>query len=164
MGLQDTHKREYTDRQTFSGGAAFNGAPLHDDPKDASLLRKKTSIKFQLSDFTDGGSTAGSADFADKLPKGFVPVMARIQMSALSGGSNHTLAVGTGSDQDAIFQQKTVTASTDLLDFVASNSNANPGAMLDAVKDLSLTLYEDADFGNITEASGTVEVFGYQIA
>lgn len=118
---------------------------------------------FVLGDFTDGTGADGTLSVTDALPQGFIPLAYEVEMSSVAGGDGHTLAIGIGSDADAIAAAASITSSTRIAGLVAANTNADPDAALAAAQDLLLTASETDDFGDYTALEGTVRVYGVNI-
>lgn len=130
-------------------------------PDGIGIRRIKETVKY--SDFTDGGSTVGTYNLTTQIPAGSLVIGSKVDvLTAFSGDSSCTLAVGTSDDSNEYSGNTTHTvfaAATGLLatGFVSSDS----GLVVEtAAKTILLTATGGSDWGSVN-SSGELVVAVY---
>jgi len=121
----------------------------------------------EYSDFTDGGTTAGTLDLTETIPAGSFVLGSKVTVkTGFTGGTNTTavLDIGDGSDDD-LFSYTThniYTAASNLVEGCDSAAAGNTGTgivPLSAETTLTLTATVSADWTTIEAGKALIEVF-----
>lgn len=141
----------------------YNGALVNDwdVPESAKGLPPALGVLTETvarSQFTDGGSTAGTYTMTGKVPKGAVLLGSKVVVNAgFAGNTSAALTIGDGSDVDRYMTGTPsvfATAANGIETGVPSGSK-----LLTADNSPVLTVTGGSDFTNITAGSLTVSIF-----
>jgi hypothetical protein len=111
---------------------------------------------FELADFTDGGSTTGTVDFADTIPLGAVVLRTLISnVTGFIGDTSATIQVGDGTDVD-----RYTTGTPSVFTTIAHlDAGAVSGTAYHAAeKTPKITVTSGSDFSAVTAGELTVEI------
>ncbi len=113
------------------------------------------------SQFTDGGSTAGTYQVQFELPVGFYVERSQLlDVTGFAGDTSATITVGDGSDVDRYNTgTPSVFATISRLDLgVASGTR-----FIATANRPTITITSNADFTNVTPGTLTLRVYGWQV-
>ncbi len=144
-------------RQVAGHSAVYrkNSANGRDD--DWKVVEGIISQRVLYSEFTDGGSTAGTKDLANQVPAGaFVYQTVLRNVTGFAGDTSATIIVGDGTDHD---RYNTGTPSV-FADAVAIDVGVPSGTKIHtAAKTPRITITSGADWGAVSAGALTIDIY-----
>jgi len=126
---------------------------------------RKVAQWVAYSDFTDGGSTAGTLNLTETIPAGSFVLGTKVTVTTgFTGDTSCTLDIGTSSDPDnySYTTHNIYTAATNLLEAADQVQGGATGGGLVPVTSattVQLTATGSSDWGKVTAGRAFVEVF-----
>ena len=126
---------------------------------------RKVAQWCSYSDFTDGGSTAGTLALSNTIPAGSFVLGTKVRVTTgFTGDTSCTLDIGDGSDAD-VFSYTThniYTAADNLMEGADSSSGGSTGCGLVPISTattVTITATSATDWGLVTAGKMLVEIF-----
>lgn len=115
---------------------------------------------FSYTDFTDGGSTAGTLVLNNGIPKGaFVTQSVLVNVTGFTGDTSATIQVGDGTDVDRYSTgTPSVFTTAGAIDLGAVSGTEEHAA---AISTVTLTITSATDWGAVTAGQATIRIFYY---